>query len=352
MKKFSIAWKNEPEGRGIQWDRVLFVVATVALLIRLGFWLSHVDEKTEADVASEAPLLEEPLPPPPAQSDVWTPPAVVEPERLPLSLPEPVVPPPELAPSPPPPEEFHFRQTRWGMTMEEVRAAEPGLPVREGERGLLYAVTTLELPSLVNYAFVQGRLVRARLMFSDPTGTEIPPLSMAQAQRRFLFLREELRSRYGEPMERTTSMKRDVSVFSRQIQKQDEMARQYDVEIAEAEERLQKERTVLENRFSQWVDRADRVKRGMAPLERDLRDLRTWKQEALEQLHLSQKSLEEQQVADFLHPLVGTRKAFWKDARGFHDIELKLDFRGRVPRLDIRYEGRRMLDPDLQMNEL
>ncbi len=336
------------------WERVFLGVATLAVLIRLGFWLSQVEDKKEENLASEEPLLEESVPPPASPVDVLPPSVVVEPEPQPLPLPEPepAEPTPDLAPPPPLPEEFHFRQTRWGMTMEEVREAETGFLMQKGERGLLYAVTTLELPSLVNYAFVQGRLVRARLQFSDPTGKDIPPLSVAQAQRRFLFLREELRSRYGDPVERTTSMKRDVSGVSRQIQKQDEMAKQYDVEIAEAEQRLRKARAVLENRFAQWSDRDERVKRGMAPLERDLRDLRTWKQEALDQLHLSKKSLDEQKVADFLHPLVGTRTARWKDARGVHDIELKLDFRGRVPRLDIRYEGRRGFDPDWQMNEL
>ena len=79
------------------------------------------------------------------------------PEVLPAPLPEPEV------MLPPVPEEFHFRQTRWGMTSEEVRAAEPSNPIRESERGLLYSATTLELPSLVSYGFVQGRLVRARL---------------------------------------------------------------------------------------------------------------------------------------------------------------------------------------------
>ena len=336
------------DGRGTNWDRWLFVLATVALLIRLGFWLWPVVDKPEEKEAKvetkveSIPSREKPLPVP----------VEMEPECLPVSLPVPL-PAPELSRPPSPlPEEFHFRQTRWGMSLEEVRAAEPSIPIQEDNRGLLYSVTTLELPSLVNYAFVQGRLARARLSFADPSGTDIPPLSVAQAQRRFLFLREELRSRYGTPVETTTPLRRDVSGFQRQIQKQDELAKQYDVEIAEAEERLRKERAVLEKRFAPWRDRDERVRRGMAPLERDLRDLRAWKQEALDQLRLSQKSLEEQKAADAVHPLVGCRTARWKNVRGVHDIDLQLDFRGRSPRLDIIYKGFRVPAPDLQNTAL
>ena len=90
----------------------------------------------------------------------------------------------------------------------------------------------------------------------------------------------------------------------------------------------------------------------MVPLERDLDDLRGWKQEALEQLRLSQKSLEVQKLADVTHPQVGIRTARWKNAREVHDIELRLDFRGRSPRLDIFYRGLRVPAADLQNTEL
>ena len=134
------------DGRGTNWDRWLFVLATVALLIRLGFWLWPVVDKPEEKEAKvetkveSIPSREKPLPVP----------VEMEPECLPVSLPVPL-PAPELSRPPSPlPEEFHFRQTRWGMSLEEVRAAEPSIPIQEDNRGLLYSVTTLELPSLVN----------------------------------------------------------------------------------------------------------------------------------------------------------------------------------------------------------
>jgi hypothetical protein len=251
--------------------------------------------------------------------------------------------PPPPAPPEPAPEEFHFRQTRWGMTIEEVRASEPGDPLRASERGLLYATTTHEMPCLLTYSFVQGRLVRTRLSFSDPAGQDIPPLTVAQAQRRFLYLREQLRARYGEPVQKTTRLPRDVSGLQRTAQRQDELAQQYDTEIAEAEQRLKQQQALLENRFARWPNRSEMLARGLAPYERDLRELRTWKQESLDRAAQSRQSIQQRQAADSTHPLVATMTVRWPYARELHDIELRLDCRAAVPRLDIRYEGTQAL---------
>jgi hypothetical protein len=252
-----------------------------------------------------------------------------------------------VEPAAPPPEEFHFRRTRWGMTLAEVRAAEGGEPLRESGQGLMYAVPTLALPSLLTYSFVQGVLLRARLAFSDPAGRDIPPLSVAQAPRRFLYLREQLRARYGEPLQATTHLPRDVSGLRRAVQKHGELARQYDTEIAEAEGRLKKQREILERRFERWPNRTEMVARGLKPHERDLRDLKAWKQEALELAAQSRKSIQEHRSADAVRPLVATRSARWPAARGVQDIELLLDLRPTVPRLEIRYQATQEL-PELR----
>ena len=345
----------------MKWAWALFVAASLAVLIRMALWFlpssaaRHSEKVVAAAEATSAvaPPAEAPAAPDAPAAPAWPdeaeertdwlpPPAPPEPLRL-------EAPPAEPAP---PPEEFHFRRTRWGMTLDEVRASEPGEPLRESDRGLLYAVSTLDLPSLLTYSFVQGRLVRARLAFSDPAGRDIPPLSVAQAQRRFLYLRGQLRSRYGEPLQGTTHLPRDVSDLRRRAQKQDELAKQYDAEIAEAEQRLQKQRAVLEARFADWPNRAEVIARGLAPLERDLRDLRAWKQEATEEALKSRQSIQEHQVADSSRPLVATMTARWPFARGLHDIEIKLDFRSAAPRLDIRYEGTQTLPDFWQIDEL
>ena len=332
----------------MKWAWVLFVAATLALLIRLSTWfvpapgwrdakVKQAAETAENAVVSQAmpEIAEAPLPPPPEPISVPPPepPPVAEPIRL--------EPEPPRAPPAPPPEEYHLRRVRWGMAPDEVRAAERTAPLRASAAELTYATMTLELPCLLTYSFVDGQLARARLAFSDPAGMDIPPLTVAQAQRRFLYLREQLRSRYGEPVQKTVTVPRDASQLERTVQKQAELAKQYDVEIAEAERRLRQERLRLEARFKRWNNTAEMVARGVKPLERDLRDLRKWKQEALELAGESRKGIQERREADAREPLVAWMNARWPAAQELHDVELTLDFRGRAPRLDVRYDATR-----------
>jgi len=335
---------------GVKWAWLLFVAASLLVLIRVAAWLfssampdrlggaSEMGEEVpiEVEAIPEAVVIQEVpeevvWPDEPAERTDW-PPSVWS-ELMDISP----VPPSE---SVPPPEEFHFRKTRWGMTLEEVRASEPHEPLRESNRGLLYATTTLDMPCLLIYSFRQGRLLRARLSFSDPTGERIPPLSVAQAQRRFLFLRGQLRARYGDSVQKVVYLPRDVSELRRTLYKQKELTEQYDIEMEEARQRLKKQRSVLERRFEHWPNRSEMVARRLAPRKRDLRDLEAWKQEALERAAQSQKDIQQHKKADSTHPLVATMAERWPSARDFHDVELMLDFRSRVPRLDIRYEGR------------
>ena len=352
----------------MKWAWVLFVAATLVMLIRIAMWFfpmpgwraEKVAAAAEAPAAvasaaveSAAPAAPEPIPEPaPDPGPDWEDepvPAAAVPAAVP---PQAAVPPaPPSAPAGPPPEEFHFRRVRWGMPREEVLAAETLLPLRENERGLVYATTIGDFPCLLFYTFTQDRLVRARLSFSDPSGRDIPPLTVAQAQRRFLQLREQLRERYGESIRNVEYLPRDVSDLRRRAQRQEELAQQYDTEIAEAEARLQRQRGLLENRFRDWDNRAEMVARGLAPLERDLRDLRAWKQEALAAAAESRNGIEQNRAADAARPLGAVMTARWPFARELHDVELKLDFRGAVPRLDIRYAATQAL-PGWEANEL
>lgn len=325
-----------------KWIWVVLVAAVLALLIWLAMWflpapgwrsatvsqtVGEAPAETAGTAATSAPLAEAPT----------------QPEREFAGTAAPEIPPAprrsaDLA-APPPAEEYHLRRTRWGMSRAEVRAAEPDEPIRESERSLTYAATTVEWPSLLTYSFADDRLVGARLAFSDPAGRELPPLTAAQAQRRFQYLREELRGRYGEPVQQTTRLPRDVAGLARRAQKQEELARQYDAEIAAGEERLKKQRELLAARYEKWRDREERIASGLASYERDLRDLRAWKQEALAGAAQTRQDIQKNQAADQARPLLATMTARWPAARNLHDVELKLDFRYRSPRLDIRYEA-------------
>ena len=250
------------------------------------------------------------------------------------------------------PEEFHFRRIRWGMTLAEVRDSEAIEPLKERPGGLLYATTTLGMPCLLGYSFAQDRLVRASLSFSDPSGRDIPPLSVAQAQRRFLFLREQLCTRYGDPVQKTTRLPRDVSGLRRTVQKQEELSKQYDAEIGEAEERLNKQRGLLQRRYEGWANREVLVARGLASYERDLRELRQWKKEAVDQAAQSRKTIQERKNADAMAPLLATLTARWPFAREIQHVELRLDLRHSVPRLEVRYEAAAPSVPAWGMDEL
>ncbi len=348
----------------MKWAWVLFVAATLALLVRLAMWflpspaLRHSQKVSSAadSIPVSAPAerpAEAPLPRPmtetegPAaapQEEDWP---VAEPVRAPIPRME-----AKTVPSGPPPEEFHLRHTRWGMSREEVRASEAEVPLRESESSLLYSTTTLEMPCLLTYSFAEGRLARARLSFSDPAGRDIPPLTVAQAQRRYLYLREQLRARYGEPVQKTVHMPRDVSGLRRSVQKQDELSAQYDLEIAEAEERMKRQREILQRRFARWASPAEMVEREIYPYERDLAELRVWKKEAVDRANETRKHIAKSQEADFSSPLVATMTSRWPFARGVHDIELKLDCRPAVPRLDIRYQSTQALPGDWEKNAL
>ena len=330
----------------VKWAWVLLVAATLALLIRLAMWFlpapgwrtAKVDHAVEvAAAATDIQRSVKSLQVSNLSDSVKAEPAPVPPPGRELATS--VQPSPALAVAAPPPEEFHLRHTRWGMALEEVRAAELDEPLRENSYSLTYATTTLDLPCLLAYYFDQGRLARARLVFSDPLGLDLLPLNAAQAQRRFLYLREQLRSRYGEPVQKTVYLPRDVSGLTRTAAQQEELARQYDTEIAESEKRLQQQRETLERRFAKWSNPAEMVARGLAPYERDLKDLRAWKKDALDRAEASRKNIQQQRDADAAQPLIGMIQARWPYARERQNIELRLDCRASVPRLEIRYEA-------------
>ena len=353
----------------MKWAWVLFVAATLALLIRLAMWFLpapgwRVDKVAKASEAISAPLSgpsngempasakppEEPAPP---KSKWWNALWMHDMVPPPPPAPEPVVlpPPPKPAP-PPPPEPFHLRRVRWGMSAADVRSAEANVPLRETESSATYAVETLGFPCLLTYSFAEDKLIRARLSFSDPLGVDIPPLSVAQAQRRFLVLREQLSERYGAPIKKTQALPRDTSDLQRCAQKQGELAKQYDAEIAETEKRLKQERARLQERFKHWSNASEMVSRALAPYERDLQDLKQWKKEALASAEQSRKSIQERQAADQRAPLIATMTARWTSARDLHDIELRLECRAAVPRLDVFYGATRAAPDKSEMSEL
>jgi len=72
---------------------------------------------------------------------------------------------------------WDFRQTRWGMSEAEVRAAEGGAPgsVSQADHGVILrydSIPVAGMPAHVVYIFASGKLVRAKYVF-DKEHTEL-----------------------------------------------------------------------------------------------------------------------------------------------------------------------------------
>ena len=236
-------------------------------------------------------------------------------------------------------EEYHFRRTRWGMGLDVVKTQEVGVLIRQGEERLTYLTTTLELPCLLTYGFSGGGLVRARLAFHDLTGGNLPPMLEAQARKRYRFLRRELIRRYGESEEREVHQPRETAHLEMSLRKHVEDIEDFEGSLREAAERLQRERTRLEEKYRGWKNQAEAVSNGVAKYERDLRDYAEWKRDAEEKTAAVRAELAQVKALEMSRPLTVLREARWAAARGLHRVELRMDLRRRDPQLEIRYES-------------
>lgn len=328
----------------VKWAWFLLIAATLGLVLKLVFWLLPAPfwghARSVADAAEEglvmptdAPagrLPTEPAPTPERKDLPEDPTNDWPPAPMPMATPPP-------APPPPPPEQYHFRKIRWGMIPAEVRHAEGLEPIYSSDNRLDFISTIQGLPCILSYYFLQGQLFRARLLFSDSTGMSIPPLSAAQAQQHFLFLRTQLQRRYGPPIEIDLTVPRDTTALQRAVLSREELVQQYDSAIAEAEERLIQERARLERRFERWQRRAEMIARGLESFQRDVAEMKQWKQDAMDQLTLAQRGIEQRRTEDRAQPLLAGQLARWPDARNLHNIELRLDYRQVPLRLELRY---------------
>jgi len=96
--------------------------------------------------------------------------------------------PPKKAPDP------DFRKARWGTSIEEVKASEPGPPESETDRSLTYAkVKQWGVAGTVQYEFSEGKLTRGT--FSPKGSTDFQTI-----WRQFSELDRRLMSRYPKPV--------------------------------------------------------------------------------------------------------------------------------------------------------
>lgn len=97
-----------------------------------------------------------------------------------------------------------FRQTRWGMSLEEVSKTEVGKPIHNRDNVLVYSSTIAGKAVEVGYIFTQGLLFRAKYRLAEKhTNNNDYILD-------YISLKELLTKKYGKPEKDTKSWKNDL----------------------------------------------------------------------------------------------------------------------------------------------
>lgn len=88
---------------------------------------------------------------------------------------------------------FDFRDTRWGMSMQEVKATESGKVWKEEDGFLGYLETVAGFSTVLIYVFVEDRLVRARYDFTQRHSNKNEYLADYETIKQILL------KKYGKP---------------------------------------------------------------------------------------------------------------------------------------------------------
>lgn len=106
-----------------------------------------------------------------------------------------VSPQPSASPGPEskPGETFDFRGTRWGMTRDEVKKAEPKPPKHETEDSLIYDGKYKDMITYITYQFKDGKLYRAGVLYPEKLASDSLYLE------NYENLKQDVIKAYGEP---------------------------------------------------------------------------------------------------------------------------------------------------------
>ena len=300
-----------------------------------------------------------PLPPEPPLPPASPAPAVPSASEVPVipevpSLPPeppPAEPPAEqpTAPEPPPPPAPHLRHIRWGMTPDEVRAAEsPLAPLRATPNTLTYTTTTLDLPCHLTYTFRADRLAAARIQFSLPSSDDVPSLSPLTAHAAYLWLRSQLTARYDAPSaENHATRPRDTTRFADQARQSREDAEQYATSLASARQRLATRTAQLKEKYRNWPEAAARIDRELASERRYVADLESWVQDLENTERAAQAAIDQSRRDDTTSPLPARDTAAWQPDGSPHTVTLTADYTTTPSRLEIRYRTTLSLFDDI-----
>jgi len=99
---------------------------------------------------------------------------------------------------------YDFRKTNWGMTKAQVKKTEKSKLVNEDENLLVYQGTVSGLDCLIVYIFAEGKLVRAKYIFTKTHSNKNDYISD------FNTLKEVLTKKYGKPVKDSHIWKNDL----------------------------------------------------------------------------------------------------------------------------------------------
>ena len=101
-------------------------------------------------------------------------------------------------------ENYNFRNTRWGMTQEEVIAAETMDPIEKDKNSITYKTRVLEKDVALRYVFAQDKLIGASYMLDDNY------INSEQFIQTYAQFKKELIKKYGQPVKDITQWKNDA----------------------------------------------------------------------------------------------------------------------------------------------
>lgn len=100
--------------------------------------------------------------------------------------------------------QYDFRKTRWGMTIEQVKASENIKPWAESDDLIVYKITVAIMPTSSSYSFVNNKLARAHYFFEPKHINDTLYIDD------FDRVKNILTSKYGEPAEDDVLWKDDL----------------------------------------------------------------------------------------------------------------------------------------------
>lgn len=227
----------------------------------------------------------------------------------------------EAAHKPTAPPENNLRNTRWGMSQEEVISAEGRNHLQRNDTTLLYKDYTAGLPSIIRYLFEGGRLVKAEIHFSNPKLSKVLPLrSSTLVEADFFRMYDLLSEKYGSAQITTQQISRIENLLRKQERLNDSLV-QYQRQRNDLQRDYDRQRAELWKKYEGWRDREFQVQKHLKDKESQARRLDDWIVEIKRQQADIEPIIREEQYNERDGKLPHTTVCRWYEPSSF-DITL------------------------------